>query len=426
MRIVLMRCIFVAAVAFAATLTCTGTGQAGGFSVREQSTSGQGSSFAGSAAGYDLSSSFWNPAAFGIAGWGLSTESHYALIIPNADLNLTSATIFTPPPVTPSGSNSTDIGMLALVPASYGAYRLSKDLVLGISINSPLGLATKPDDVNWQGRFVGTTSKMFTANASPTVSYQIAPGLFVGAGVQFEYMSFLFRFASPLPAGGVATADVTDNLGVGYTAGLLWQPSRMTSIGLGFRSSISHDLKGDLSVPGLPTFSIKPTFETPEIVTLSVRQAVARHLRLLGTIEWTNWSRFSSVPIPGSETVAGKANLPILSLDGNWHNSWLFSAGIEYDVDRKLTVRTGLAFEKSPIQNADERLIQVPDSDRWWASAGLTYKYSEKMAFDLAYTHVFFEDAAPFLRQSLTHTSVIIGTANQSGDIVSGSMKMKW
>src|SRR5215468_8639888 len=163
MRIVLMRCIFVAAVAFAATLTCTGAGQAGGFSVREQSTSGQGSSFAGSAAGYDLSSSFWNPAAFGIAGWGLSTESHYALIIPTADLNLTSATIFTPPPVTPSGSNSTDIGMLALVPASYGAYRLSKDVVLGISINSPLGLATKPDDVNWQGRFVGTTSKMFTA-----------------------------------------------------------------------------------------------------------------------------------------------------------------------------------------------------------------------------------------------------------------------
>src|SRR5205823_6032324 len=158
---------------------------------------------------------------------------------------------------------------------------------------------------------------------------------------------------------------------------------------------------------GLPTFSIKPTFETPEIVTLSVRQVVAPHLRLLGTIEWTNWSRFSSIPIPGSETVAGLAQLPILSLDGNWHDSWLFSGGIEYDVNRKLTVRTGLAFEKSPIQNAEERLIQVPDSDRWWASAGLTYRYSEKMAFDLAYTHVFFEDDAPFLRQSLTHTSVV-------------------
>ena len=58
-----------------------------------------------------------------------------------------------------------------------------------------------------------------------------------------------------------------------------------------------------------------------------------------------------------------------------------------------LTVRSGLAFEKSPIQNASERLIQVPDSDRWWASVGATYKYSEKFTFDFAYTHIFFDDA---------------------------------
>jgi long-chain fatty acid transport protein len=411
-------------VAASALVAAAGLAQAGGFAVREQSTSSQGASFAGSAAGYDLSSSFWNPAAFGIAGWGISSESHYALIIPDSNLSLTSATLYTPAPVTPSGASSTDIGMLALVPASYGAYRLSKDLVLGISINSPFGLATKPDDVNWKGRYVGTTSKMFTANASPTLSYQLAPGLFVGAGVQFEYMSLLFRFASPL--GGTATADTTDNLAVGFTGGLLWQPSKATSVGLGYRSSVSHDLKGDLTVPGLPTSDIKATFETPEIVTLSVRQAVAPHVRLLGTIEWTNWSRFGSIPIAGSETLAGIAHLPILTLDGNWHDSWLFSGGVEYDVNHKLTVRTGLAFEKSPIQNADERLIQIPDSDRWWASVGLTYKFTEKMAMDLAYTHVFFEDDAPFVRQSLTHTSVVTGTADQSGDIVSGSLKMKW
>ena len=61
--------------------------QAGGLSVHEQSASAQGSSFAGSAAGYDLSSGFWNPAAYGIAGWGLTTESNYTLIIPNSDVS---------------------------------------------------------------------------------------------------------------------------------------------------------------------------------------------------------------------------------------------------------------------------------------------------------------------------------------------------
>jgi hypothetical protein len=57
------------------------------------------------------------------------------------------------------------IGMLADVPASYGAYRFNKDLVL--SSNSPFGLAAKADDVNWAGRFNGQSSKMFTVNRRP-------------------------------------------------------------------------------------------------------------------------------------------------------------------------------------------------------------------------------------------------------------------
>jgi long-chain fatty acid transport protein len=149
-------------------------------------------------------------------------------------------------------------------------------------------------------------------------------------------------------------------------------------------------MDGDLFV-GAGKASINATFENPEIVTLSVRQAIAPNTRLLGTIEWTNWSRFGVIPIVGSGPITGSAT--DRSLPANWHDSWLYSVGLEYDYSQKLTLRTGVAFEKSPIQNATERLIQVPDSDRWWASAGLTYRWSEKMAFDLAYTHIFFDDA---------------------------------
>ncbi len=126
-----------------------------------------------------------------------------------------------------------------------------------------------------------------------------------------------------------------------------------------------------------------------------MRQEVAPKTRLLGTIEWTNWSRFGVIPIEGSAGLGRQAALAALT--GNWHDSWLYSVGLEYDVNQKLTVRTGVAFEKSPIQNATERLIQVPDSDRWWVSGGATYKWSEKMTFDFAYTHIFFDDA-PFDR----------------------------
>src|SRR4029077_16599896 len=130
-----------------------------------------------------------------------------------------------------------------------------------------------------------------------------------------------------------------DNASLGYTAGILWQPSKSTSIGLGYRSSISHDLKGTLVSPASPGLNsnIALTFESPEIATLSVRQAIAPHMRLLGTIEWSNWSRFDKIPI------SGIAALPAASLDGPWHDGWLYSVGLEYDVNQKLTVRTGVA-----------------------------------------------------------------------------------
>ena len=161
--------------------------QAGGLAVHEQSTSAQGSSWAGSAAGGDLSSGFWNPAAFGIAGWGFTTESHYALLIPDASVSDTGTRLprrcqHAVVELDRYRQYRADPGELRVPTASTRIW------CSGLSINSPFGLATKPDDLNWEGRFVGRPSKMFTANATPTLSYQIAPGLFIGAGVQLEYV----------------------------------------------------------------------------------------------------------------------------------------------------------------------------------------------------------------------------------------------
>jgi long-chain fatty acid transport protein len=409
-----------AAVASAAMLATAGAAVAGGYALREQSTSSQGASFAGSAAGGDLSSMFWNPAAAGIAPWGFYTESHYALIIPDAELTGVGSGLGFPVPFA-GLPNSADIGSLAVVPTSYASYRINKDLVLGLSINSPFGLMTKPDPYVWEGSFVGQTAKLFSVNATPTLGYQVAPGLIIGAGVQLEYMKLKFKFFDSV---GTATADIKDELGVGFTAGVLWQPSKSTSIGLGFRSSVEHKMDGTLSVPlTAGTAAVNATLETPEIVTLSLRQAIAPNTRFLGTIEWTNWSRFGVIPIVNSGPVTG--GVADRFLPGNWHDSWLYAIGLEYDYSQTLTLRSGVAFEKSPIQNATERLIQVPDSDRWWLSGGLTYRWSEKVSFDLAYTHIFFDDA-PFNRRSLTDTWGVVGEANESADIISVSIKNKW
>jgi long-chain fatty acid transport protein len=95
-----------------------------------------------------------------------------------------------------------------------------------------------------------------------------------------------------------------------------------------------------------------------------------------------------------------------------------------------VTLRTGVAYEISPIQNASERLLQLPDADRWWASLGGTYKWTETTSFDFGYTHIFVEDAAIDRFPSSTNTSFnflrLTGSAESSVDIISAGLKTKW
>ncbi len=123
-------------VAIAMGVSISPLAHAGGFAVREQSTSGLGAAFAGNAAGYDLSSIYWNPAGVAIAGPGVTTESHAALIIPDSEVTSLNA---------PYTDGANDIGKVALVPASYAAYRINDKWTIGYGFNAPFGLGTEAD-----------------------------------------------------------------------------------------------------------------------------------------------------------------------------------------------------------------------------------------------------------------------------------------
>jgi long-chain fatty acid transport protein len=81
--------------ALAVLLASSSITWAGGFSIREQSTIGQGASFAGVAAGGGgLSSLFWNPAiSSDYNEFGFISENNAALILPNSKSSLGSGNI---------------------------------------------------------------------------------------------------------------------------------------------------------------------------------------------------------------------------------------------------------------------------------------------------------------------------------------------
>ncbi len=416
-------------VAASALLVTAGDAVAGGFAVREQSTTSQGASFAGNAAGGDLSSMFWNPAALGVMGGGLHTQSGVAVLLPENEMTAKAGTSFLGAPGT---TDSTDSGRTAFVPSSYGGYRLSPDFAIGVSLNAPFGLGSEPDAYDWIGSPHGRSAKLTTYNFTPTAAYRLAPGLFIGAGLQLEYASLVFKFASGLGDAPNAGIDIEDSLGVGFTAGLLWQPNQGTSIGLGYRSSITHEFEGNSFLVGTPVVGgpVEAELETPETVTLSLRQALAQDWRLLATVEWSNWSRFDTIPITCPSAGVGPAPFScpggtFAVLDANWHDGWFYALGFEHDYKPGLTLRAGIAYEQSPVQNPEERLTQVPDSDRIWLSAGLSYQIMQNVTVDFAYTHIFLEDAE-INRTALTSPLVLVADREASVDIISLGYRIRW
>ena len=260
-----------------------------------------------------------------------------------------------------------------------------------------------------------------------------------------EYAKLTFKFASgggltPSSAGFVGAPSagviIKDKLALGYTLGAHWTPVKGTTLGLGFRSSLEHDFEGvSYNLATKAGSNVKATLETPETVTFSLKQDLTKDLRLLGTVEWANWSRFDKVPITcTSPSGAGNGTgfncatgNRFALLEADWHNGWFYSAGLEWDTQTPgLTLRGGVAIEKSPVQNASERLPQVPDSDRVWLSGGLSYRLFTNTVLDFAYTHIIVEDAEINRGQLLNNAVRLVANRRADVDIVSLGFRTKW
>ncbi len=412
---------------------------AGGLAIHEQSAYGQGSSYAGIAAGGSLSAMFWNPATMTQQA-GLQSESVLAGIFPSTTNTATGGT-FAGFPF--SFGNTGNIAHDAVVPSSYYSWQINQNLWVGLSANSPFGLAeTFPD--RWAGRvFAAGGENLQTFNFTPSVAYQISNLLSVGAGVQIQYghASFTQGIPGGFPGGGLTNqAGLSGSgYGFGWTAGLTVTPTPTTSIGLGYRSGIDQKINGTLVLPAGATFSppfstpgsINTTLKIPGILSLGLKQKLTSQWTALGTVEWTNWRHLGTSNVLQPNGSLALVGLNQLVIPFEWKDGWFFSLGGEYQWSPQLALRAGAAFEKSPVTDA-VRGPAIPDDDRFWLSIGGTYQFNANMSFDLAYSHCFVKSAPINITSSSNPLFAIgggttyIGTVDSHFDVISVALKYRW
>ena len=412
----------------------TAQASAGGFAVHEQSTYGQGTSFAGVAAGGALSSMFWNPATITQVP-GVVSETGMAGIVTHASQNPTFATA---PPSLGGGSllslggvaNSAELGLPF---NSYFSYQLNPSIWLGMSVNAPFGLMVNFPEL-WAGRNYGLPSSLKTYNATPTIAWRINDWISVGAGVQIQYAKSDLRFGFAPAAFSEFTLDGLKGWGYGATVGVTLTPGPRTTIGIGWRSGIDQKVDGTLSVnpvlPGATPGSISTTVSLPDTVSAGIRHRFDERWTLMGTVEWTNWSRLGTViftgPTGGVATVGTPTGPVAVALPFQYRDGWFFSGGAEYQWSERLALRSGIAFERSPVSD-QVRMPAIPDNDRFWLSVGASWQiFPGVMWFDLAYSHIWVKD--PSINISAASGNpwfngfTYIGDGAAHTDIFSGSL----
>ncbi len=413
---------------------------AGGFYIREQSPYGQGTSFAGIAAGGALSSMFWNPATM-TQFQGVVSESTVSGILPFASHTPAPASNTGVPPFNlsaapfnyPGASNSLEA---ALVPGSYYSYQFNPNLWFGLSINAPFGLnATFPDV--WAGRDYAGDTQLRTYNATPSIAYRFNDWISFGAGVQIQYAkASLEKGLAQTPlAQAILRAS---GYAYGFTAGVTLTPTPTTTIGLGWRSGLNQKGNGTLTTPnGLPGTtpgSVTTTIDLPDIVSLGIRQRLDQRWTLLGTAEWSNWSRIGTSAVlqlnGAPATVLAGAGGGAVTIPFQYRDGWFFSGGAEYIWTDRLTVRGGIGYEISPVTD-QVRIPTIPDNDRFWGSIGASWLVFKGVHFDLAYSHIWVKDtpiniSAASGNPSFNGTFNYIGSVNGHADVISGSLVVRF
>ncbi|ODN71438.1 OmpP1/FadL family transporter [Methylobrevis pamukkalensis] len=361
---------------------------AGAFALREQSAESQGVSFAGAAApGHGPSAMFWNPATI-TAHKGLVAENGLSLIAPHATFETDPAQS----PLAASGfGNGGDVGIAAWLPSFYAAFEAQDGLHLGLSVNAPFGLGTKAD-TPWVGQTDHLEAGMQAIAVTPVAAWKINDMVSIGAGVTLQHASVEL---SRMPMIGPSTFGVGkiegSDLDIGAVAGITLTPWEGTEIGLGYRSPISHALDGTQTLRTtsgavLSRQDITAEVTVPETVTLGLRQKISDRFTLLGGAEWANWDRIGTVPV-----VADDGRTTSL-LDFQYADGWFLSVGGEYAATDRLTLRSGVAYEWSPVQDA-HRSMRLPDDDRFWLSVGASYEATDALSIDVAYTRILVSDS---------------------------------
>ncbi|MGL1042758.1 outer membrane protein transport protein [Vibrio vulnificus] len=383
------------AVAFG-LLSSANLANAAGFQLAEYSATGLGRAYAGEAAMADNASAQWrNPAMLTyLEGTQVSVGAIY--VNPNIDVEGE----VRHPMLGNTAASSEDFAHDAIIPNLYISHRYNDQLAIGFALGTNYGMETDLGK-DFAASHFGNEASVISKEANLNLAYQLNEQFSIGGGVRYIIAEGSFGATAPKKNILGAQQGTTlkymegDDTAWGWQIGSAWQINENHRVGFTYKSEVELKLEGHAEgfgfnkIPGdtrdfYDTGSM--TLSLPATAELASFHQLSEQLALHASINWTDWSSFK-------ELYANLDNNPgsMVKVE-NWEDNYRFAVGATYQLQPKLALRTGIAYDTSAVSDKN-RTITIPETDRTWLSIGATYDWTQDFTLDAGFTYIIAKDA---------------------------------
>jgi len=320
------------------------------------------------------------------------------------------------------------------IPSLHLTRHLAERITVGLGLNAPYGTQTDWSST-WEGRYYADRTSLVCGYLSPTISFEVHPGLSLGAAPLLAWgdvtierainAPLVFAVAAPplaqaftaaafTPENDIQTRLKGDGWGFGMRLGFYWQWSSRLSLGGCFQSEVPLALSGratyqspkyededfggapssgamaqQIAAVLFPTSNIDAHLHLPATLSGGIAYSLTDDIVLETDLLWTGWSAYKDLSVTYERLASGEDTTS--TTPKNWKDVLALRMGAEVDLTRRLVGRLGCAFDWSPTPD-DTRDPSLPCADQLNLAIGLAHRFTG-WTLDAAYVYTDVRDA---------------------------------
>ena len=410
------------------TLLAASGANAAAFQLAEVSTSGLGRAYAGEAAIADNAAvvatnpalmSLFKTNQFSVGGVYVDSKINMS---GNTDITALGRNVGARLPSASTNLHQKNVVPGSLVPNMYFVAPVNDKVAVGAGMNVNFGLKSEYDN-KYNGGVFGGTTDLTALNLNLSGSYRVTEGFSAGLGLNAIYAQAKIErragFLADVPAAlrramndpKIATLLASPNASsllsspalanvkkdtiltqlqdkaawaFAWNAGVMYQFNENHRIGLAYHSKVDIDFT-DHTATSLQAHRIGQEgglkLNLPDYLEFSGFHQLTEKFAMHYSYKYSHWSRlknlYASYHSDGKEAFHKKMY---------YRNSSRIALGGTYNVDDKLTLRAGIAYDQAAA--TEHASAAIPDTDRTWYSVGATYKFTPNLSVDLGYAYL--------------------------------------